>query len=111
MRQALGPILAAASEEARIALRQPREHAIAVVLHFVEPLPGLGRLGNECCKLRRDELRQLGACSVLGALGFLLHALGPLGGYIVAGTRLFVVALDEEPRRLVLVAARACEHP
>src|SRR5581483_9110010 len=117
VRQALGPVLAAAREDARVALGEPGEHAIAVVLHLVEPMAGVRRLGDECRELRRDESRQLDFLPpvlrerALRARVLALHALGTLGGDVVVVPHRWVVALDQEPRRPILVAAGAREDP
>ena len=115
MRQPLGPVLAAAGEDACIALREPRQHAIAVVFHFVEPVPGLRRLADERRELGCDERRQLQFPAVLREaafrLGLALHALGALGGDVVIAPHVLVIALDEKPCRPILVASRTRKDP
>src|SRR4051812_31463738 len=117
MRQAIGPVLAAAGEDARVALGEPREHAVAVVLHFVQPVAALRRLGDERGELRRDEGRQLDFLasvlgeSALGARVVALHALRALRGDVVVAPHFLVVALYQQPRRAILLAARARQDP
>src|SRR5438477_5320265 len=87
LRQLCRPVLPAAREEPRIALGEPREHAITVVLDLIEPLTGFRRLADKRGELRRDELRQFWFLPVFGAPPPALYALGAFASHIVARPR------------------------
>src|SRR5687768_16943113 len=97
MRELFSPIVARACKDAHAVLREARQHAVAVVLHLVDPATAAWRFGDERGELRLDERGQLRR----------FHAFRLLLRDVASAARLLVVALDEQP---VLVAG-AREEP
>jgi hypothetical protein len=54
------PVEPGAGQKARGAAIEPRMHAVAVELEFVEPLIAFGGRVDELSELRRDQFRQSG---------------------------------------------------
>ncbi len=112
MRQTRGPVLARAGEQAHLARPvEAREHPVTVVLDLVEPVPGARRRADEGREHRRDELGELAFLGARGLFRYALYAFRALARDVDVALREFVVALDQQPLRLVLGAARARENP
>ena len=66
-RQLRGPVVAVACEAAHARTVDPRQHAVAVELDFVEPVVGIGRRRvDQGCELRPQARRQRGLLRPVG---------------------------------------------
>ena len=124
-RQALGPVVAVAGEQAHFTVANARHDAVAVELDFVAPIT-FGRPVHQGCQLRGELIRQgsgaLGRFGFWRGLGFGLglgfwlahdrvaeHAGGlGLDNIELRGrARLLIVFLDQQPLLLVTAALEA----